>query len=134
MVGEEARRHHPADQGADRERERVGHVGPGQIVIDPGHDLNKNTLHTLELTRRLAEITALGYPTLAAVSNKDFIGETLDAPQGQRLSGSLAAAVICVMLGARIIRMHDVAESVAAARLTEAVLGFRAPAYLRHNI
>jgi len=113
---------------------RAHGVAPGQIVIDPGHDLNKNTLHTLELTRRLAEITALGYPTLAAVSNKDFIGETLDAPQGQRLSGSLAAAVICVMLGARIIRMHDVAESVAAARLTEAVLGFRAPAYLRHNV
>ena len=59
-------------------------VPPEQIIIDPGHDLNKNTRHTLELTRRLPEITAIGYPTLAAVSNKDFIGETLDAPQGQR--------------------------------------------------
>lgn len=56
--------------------------------MDPGHDLNKNTLHTLELTRRLGEVAALGYPVLAAVSNKDFIGETLDRPQGERLEGS----------------------------------------------
>ena len=53
-------------------------------MIDPGHDLNKNTLHSLELTRRLAEVADLGYPTLAAVSNKDFIGETLDADRDQR--------------------------------------------------
>jgi len=53
-------------------------VRPGQIVIDPGHDLNKNTRHTLELTRRLNEIASIGYPMLAAVSNKDFIGESLD--------------------------------------------------------
>ena len=53
-------------------------VPPERIVVDPGHDLNKNTYHSLELTRRLPEITGLGYPTLVAVSNKDFIGETLD--------------------------------------------------------
>ena len=56
-------------------------------MIDPGHDLNKNTLHSLELTRRLAEVADLGYPTLAAVSNKDFIGETLDADRDQRRDG-----------------------------------------------
>jgi dihydropteroate synthase len=109
-------------------------VARAQIVIDPGHDLNKNTRHTLELTRRLPEITALGYPTLVAVSNKDFIGETLDAPQGQRLAGTLAALTICVALGARIVRVHDVAEAVAATRMTEAILGWREPAYLRHNL
>ena len=55
---------------------------PGdRILVDPGHDLNKNTLHSLELTRRLPEIVALGYPTLVALSNKDFVGETLDRPQ-----------------------------------------------------
>jgi dihydropteroate synthase len=109
-------------------------VPAGRLLIDPGHDLNKNTRHTLELTRRLAEITSLGYPTLAAVSNKDFIGETLDAPQGQRLEGTLAAAVVCVLLGARIVRVHDIRQVVAATRLTEAILGWREPAYLRHNI
>ncbi|MFD0469171.1 dihydropteroate synthase [Nonomuraea thailandensis] len=57
-------------------------IAPDRIIIDPGHDLNKNTFHSLELTRRLEEITAIGYPTLVALSNKDFIGETLDRPQG----------------------------------------------------
>ena len=120
-------------------RDRVGRaVAAGvpleRLIVDPGHDLNKNTFHSLELTRRLEEIIAIGLPTLVAVSNKDFIGETLDREQGQRLEGSLAAAVICIMNGARIVRMHDVPAAVAAARMTEAVLGFRAPAYVRHNI
>ncbi|NQX27498.1 dihydropteroate synthase [Microbacteriaceae bacterium VKM Ac-2854] len=105
-----------------------------RLIVDPGHDLNKNTLHTLEITRRLEQIVGIGLPTLAAVSNKDFIGESLDRPQGQRLSGTLAAAVICIMKGARIVRMHDVPAAVDAVRLTEAVLGFRAPVYLRHNV
>ncbi len=105
-----------------------------RLVIDPGHDLNKNTLHTLEITRRLQEVAAIGLPTLAAVSNKDFIGEAIDREQGQRQSGSIAAAVICIMNGARIVRMHDVPAAVDAVRLTEAVLGFRQPAYARHNV
>jgi dihydropteroate synthase len=109
-------------------------VPESRIVIDPGHDLNKNTLHTLELTRRLDEIAAIGLPVLAAVSNKDFIGETLDLERADRLEGSLAAAVFCITKGARIVRMHNVRESVAAVRMTEAILGFRQPAYLKHNM
>jgi dihydropteroate synthase len=105
-----------------------------RLIVDPGHDLNKNTFHTLEITRRLEEIVAIGLPTLVAVSNKDFVGETLDREQGQRLEGSLAAAVVCIMKGARIVRMHDIPESVAAVRMTEAILGFRDPAYARHNL
>ena len=79
-------------------------VPPERIVIDPGHDLNKNTYHSLELTRRLDEITSLGLPTLVAVSNKDFIGETLDAAQHERRDGTVATLAICVLLGARIVR------------------------------
>lgn len=109
-------------------------VPPERIIIDPGHDLNKNTYHSLELTRRLPEITALGYPTLVAVSNKDFVGETLDAPQRERLEGTLAAVVACVLLGARIVRVHDVRAVVAATRMTEAILGLRPPARARHNL
>lgn len=104
-----------------------------QIVLDPGHDLNKNTLHSLELTRRLDEVAALGLPVLAAVSNKDFVGETLDLPTDERLVGSVAAAVCCALGGARILRMHDVRAGVQAARLTEAVLGLRPPARMLHN-
>lgn len=112
---------------------RLG-IPENRILLDPGHDLNKNTLHSLEITRRFAEIAGLGFPTLAAVSNKDFIGETLDRPKRERMEGSLAAAVICILGGARVIRMHDVAASRSAVSLTEAVLGWREPAYLRHNM
>ncbi|WP_247826614.1 dihydropteroate synthase [Arthrobacter antioxidans] len=112
---------------------RLG-IPEDRILLDPGHDLNKNTLHSLEITRRFPEIAGLGFPTLAAVSNKDFIGETLDRPKGDRVEGSLAAAVICILGGARVVRMHNVAASRAAIDLTEAVLGWRQPAYLRHNM
>jgi dihydropteroate synthase len=105
-----------------------------RLIVDPGHDLNKNTFHSLELTRRLEEIVAIGLPTLVAVSNKDFIGETLDRAKSERLEGSLAAAVVCIMKGARIVRMHDVAATLAAVHMTEAILGFRKPAYARHNV
>lgn len=116
------------------ERANAAGVPEERIILDPGHDLNKNTLQSLELTRRLSEIADLGYPTLAAVSNKDFIGETLDAPRSERRDGSIAAAVVAIVNGARIIRMHDVAGSVAAARMTEAILGLREPAFLKHNM
>jgi dihydropteroate synthase len=104
-----------------------------RLIVDPGFDLNKNTRHSLELVRRLDEIVAIGLPTLVAVSNQDFVGETLDREKDARLEGSLAAMVVCIMKGARIVRMHDVPAAVAATRMTEAVLGFRAPAYVRHN-
>lgn len=104
-----------------------------RIILDPGHDLDKNTLHSLELTRRLDEIVGLGAPVLAAVSNKDFIGEVLDRPKQERGAGSVAAMVACVLAGARIVRMHDVVAAVDAARMTEAILGWRTPVRLEHN-
>ncbi|MDJ0356473.1 dihydropteroate synthase [Paenarthrobacter sp. PH39-S1] len=109
-------------------------IRPEKILIDPGHDLNKNTMHSLELTRRFREIAALGFPSLAAVSNKDFIGETLDQEKHDRTEGSLAAAVICILGGARVVRMHDVAAAHSAVRFTESVLGWRSPAYQKHNM
>ncbi len=109
-------------------------VPADRIIVDPGHDLNKNTYHSLELTRRLSEITALGYPTLVAVSNKDFIGETLDVPRDRRLEGTIAALVVCVLQGARIVRVHDVRAAVSAVRMTETILGWRPPAVARHNL
>ncbi|MEV6304800.1 dihydropteroate synthase [Actinoplanes sp. NPDC051861] len=109
-------------------------VRPDQIIIDPGHDLNKNTLHSLEITRRLDEIAAIGYPMLAALSNKDFIGETLDRPQQERLAGTLATVVFCILRGARIMRVHDVRAASDAIRMTEAMLGWREPVYTRHNM
>ncbi|MFC4118688.1 dihydropteroate synthase [Nonomuraea zeae] len=120
-------------------RERVSFalkagIAADRIIIDPGHDLNKNTFHSLELTRRLEEITAIGYPTLVALSNKDFIGETLDRPQGERTEGTIAANVLSIVKGARILRVHDVAAAVASVRMTEAVLGWRGPIAPSHNL
>lgn len=108
-------------------------VPASRIVLDPGHDLNKNTRQSLELTRRLGELAGLGAPLLVALSNKDFVGETLGRPRADRLAGSLAAAVYCVLQGARIVRVHNVRETVDALRMVEAILGWREPAYELHN-
>lgn len=105
-----------------------------QLIIDPGHDLNKNTLHTLQLTRELADFAGMGYPLLVALSNKDFIGESLGRDRHERLAGSLAAAIFCATQGARIVRVHNVLETVDAIRMFEAIMGWREPVYLRHNM
>jgi dihydropteroate synthase len=109
-------------------------VRPAQIIVDPGHDLNKNTYHSLDLTRRLNEITGLGYPTLVAVSNKHFIGEVLDLPKPERTEGTVATLVVCVLQGARIVRVHEVRAAVSAVRMAEAIVGWRPPSYARHNL
>ncbi|WP_136709970.1 dihydropteroate synthase [Agromyces sp. H66] len=108
-------------------------VASDRIIVDPGHDLNKHTLDSLELTRRLDEVVALGYPTLVALSNKDFVGESLGRPREQRVEGSIAAAAYSVMRGARIVRVHNVRETVDAMRMLEAIEGWREPVFLEHN-
>jgi dihydropteroate synthase len=109
------------------EAERRG-VPRDRIVVDPGHDFGKTTAHSLELTRRLPELCALGYPVLVALSNKDFLGETLGLPVEERLEASIAAAVTAVLRGARIVRAHATREHVRALRTVEAILGWRQPA------
>lgn len=111
----------------------AGGVASDRLIVDPGHDLNKHTLDSLELTRRLDEVVALGYPTLVALSNKDFVGESLGRPRERRVEGSIAAAVYSVMHGARIVRVHNVRETVDAVRMVEAIEGWRAPVFLEHN-
>ena len=123
----------------DRLAERVAYavaagVPEDRLVVDPGHDLNKNTRHSLQLTRRLDEVAALGLPVLAAVSNKDFVGEATGLPRPDRGPASIAAATACALNGARILRMHDVAGAVGAAAMVAAILGLREPAYERHNL
>jgi dihydropteroate synthase len=105
-----------------------------RLIVDPGHDLHKNTFHSLELTRRLERVAGLGHPLLVALSNKDFIGEALDLPLEQRLEASLAAAVVSVLKGANIVRVHQVAPTVRALRMTEAILGWRPPAATRRGL
>ncbi len=83
-------------------------VRPDGIVIDPAHDFGKNTWHSLELTRRTADLVATGWPVLVAVSNKDFVGETLGLDLTQRAEGTLAVLAVCAWEGARMFRVHDV--------------------------
>lgn len=109
-------------------------IDDSKIIIDPGHDLNKNTRHTLDITAHFQGIAQLGYPALAAVSNKDFIGETLDLPKSERMVGSMVAATMCAMGGARILRMHNVQESVQTVHLIEAAQGWREPVKQIHNM
>ncbi|MGL5810723.1 MAG: dihydropteroate synthase, partial [Nocardioides sp.] len=93
------------------ERAVAAGVGKEGVVIDPAHDFGKNTFHSLEITRRLDEFVTTGWPVLVSLSNKDFVGETLDLPVGERLTGTLAATAICALAGARIYRVHEVVET-----------------------
>jgi dihydropteroate synthase len=103
-------------------------VDPARIVIDPAHDFGKNTWHSLEVTRRLAELTATGWPVLVSLSNKDFVGETLDVPLAGRLAGTLAATSVSAWLGARIFRAHHVAETRQVLDMISAIRGDTLPA------
>ncbi len=103
-------------------------VDRSRIVIDAAHDFGKNTWHSLEVTRRLPEMVATGWPVLVSVSNKDFIGETLDAEVGERLAGTLATTSVCAWLGARIFRAHHVAQTRHALDMVSAIRGDTPPA------
>ena len=119
----------------DRAALAIRHGVPAErLIVDPGHDFHKNTFHSLELTRRLGELTGLGHPVLVALSNKDFVGETLDVGLDQRLEGSLAAAGFAVAAGASIVRVHQVQPTVRVVRMTEAILGRRPPTATRRGL
>jgi dihydropteroate synthase len=96
---------------AEAERAVAAGVRPDRIVIDPAHDFGKNTWHSLELTRRTADLAATGWPVLVAVSHKDFVGETLGLGVAERAEGTLAALAVCAWEGARLFRVHDVAAA-----------------------
>jgi dihydropteroate synthase len=103
-------------------------VDPERIVIDPAHDFGKNTWHSLEVTRRLDEMTGTGWPVLVSLSNKDFVGETLGVPPEERLAGTLAATAVCAWHGARIFRVHQVPESRHVVDMVASIRGQRPPA------
>lgn len=90
------------------ERAVAAGVRPDAILIDPAHDFGKDTRHSLQLTRRLDVLVATGWPVLVAVSNKDFVGETLGLPLTERAEGTIAALAICAWQGGRVFRVHDV--------------------------
>ncbi|MEV7329356.1 dihydropteroate synthase [Micromonospora sp. NPDC093244] len=109
-------------------------VRPDGILIDPAHDFGKNTRHSLQITRRLDELTGTGWPVLVALSNKDFIGETLDLPVTERLEGTLAATAVSAWLGARVFRAHQVAPTRRVLDMVASIRGDRPPAATRRGL
>jgi dihydropteroate synthase len=97
-------------------------ISDSALILDPGIGFGKTVEQNLELIDRLDEICALGYPVLLGPSRKSFIGYTLNLPPDQRVEGTAAAAVIGVMRGADILRVHDVATLVRTARMTDAII------------
>jgi dihydropteroate synthase len=104
------------------------------ILIDPGHDFGKNTRHSLEATRRLGEMVQTGWPVLVSLSNKDFVGETLDQPVKDRLVGTLATTAVSAWLGARVYRVHEVAETRQVLDMVSSIAGRRPPAVARRGL
>jgi dihydropteroate synthase len=98
------------------------------ILIDPTHDFGKNTWHGLELLRRCDELVATGWPVLMALSNKDFIGETLDAGVEDRVDGTLAATAIAAWARVRVFRAHQVRQTRRVLEMVASIAGTRPPA------
>lgn len=96
-------------------------VAQEAVIVDPGIGFGKTVEHNLELLRGLPALAALGQPLLVGASRKTFIGKILGAEPADRLEGSLAAAVAAVLGGANILRVHDVAETVKAVRIADAL-------------
>lgn len=109
-------------------------VRPDGIVVDPGHDFGKTTVQSLEVTRRLGELVDTGWPVLVALSNKDFVGETLDLPTGERLNGTMAAVAVSAWMGARLFRVHQVAQARQVLDMVASIRGDRPPAVERRGL
>lgn len=92
-----------------------------RIVIDPGFGFGKTLAHNLKLLRELDKLTKYGVPVLAGLSRKSMLGAVTGQPVGQRLPASLAAAMIAVQSGAKIVRVHDVRETVDVLKIWNAV-------------
>lgn len=93
-----------------------------RLLLDPGFGFGKNLSHNYQLLAHLADFHHFGLPLLVGMSRKSMIGQLLNVGPSQRLTGSLACAVIAAMLGAHILRVHDVKETVEAMRVVEATL------------
>ncbi len=93
-----------------------------RIVLDPGFGFGKRTVHNLALLNGLPDILALGRPLLVGLSRKSVLGQIVGSDVDQRLNASLAASVISVMKGGRIVRVHDVKATVDALKVVDAVI------------
>ncbi len=98
-------------------------VSGGQVALDPGIGFGKKLEHNIKLLRELNQFTSKECPLLVGVSRKSFIGKLFGTPLEERLAASLACAVWSAIEGAHVVRVHDVAETVQAVRMAEALKG-----------
>ena len=96
-------------------------VAPARIALDPGFGFGKSPEHNVALFRGLPALASMGYPILAGVSRKRMIGDITGRAAGERVAGSVAAALLAVQNGARLVRVHDVKETVDAIRVWAAL-------------
>jgi len=107
--------------------ERAG-VPRERLIVDPGIGFAKDAAHSLEALGKLRALEALDRPVLVGPSRKSFIGKVLEAPVGRRLMGTAAAVAAAVLLGAHVLRVHDVGEMVEVVRVCDAIVSAGAPA------
>jgi dihydropteroate synthase len=109
------------------EAARKGGVAKSQIIVDPGIGFGKSFAQNYELLQKLPQLAKLGYPLLVGTSRKGFLGATLardgkPAPPEERIGGTAATVTASILNGAHIVRVHDVAEMVQVARVTDCLL------------
>jgi dihydropteroate synthase len=97
-------------------------VAVGDLIVDPGFGFGKTAEQNLTLLRELATLRSLGRPILLGTSRKSTLGKILDLPADQRLEATLATTAIGIASGADIVRVHDVAPNVRAARVSDAII------------
>lgn len=102
-------------------------VPADRILLDPTLDFGKTTRHSLEVLRHTADVAALGYPMLQALSRKDFVGESLGLEADDRLEGTLAATAVAAWLGATVFRAHDVRATRRVVDMVAVIRGDRMP-------
>lgn len=98
-------------------------IAPNRIAIDPGFGFGKSLEHNLRMLADFEKFSELGYPVLAGISRKSMLGKLTGRDTNERVAPSIAAAILAADRGARIIRVHDVTETVDALKLWEAVQG-----------
>ncbi len=116
-----------AEVTAAAERAVALGVRRDRIVIDPTHDFGKNTYHGLSLLRHVKDLVNTGWPVLMALSNKDFVGETLGVGLTERLEGTLAATALAAADGARLFRVHEVGPTRRVLEMVASIKGARQP-------
>jgi dihydropteroate synthase len=116
-----------AEVTAAAERAVAAGVARDAVMIDPTHDFGKNTYHGLTLLRHVKDLVNTGWPVLMALSNKDFVGETLGVGLTERLEGTLAATALAAAAGAAMFRVHEVGPTRRVLEMVASIQGMRPP-------